>query len=334
MSHKRTVIWILVVLAAGAAMAAVVLHLRRWRPRFTVLQGAVIRSDKDAYKEVPLNDAIVVASHGTVSATAHSDASGYFRIHFPDVIWPGETIALSVHHPGYHTQDIDLRMEFHSTTRRLIVVAMKPTEIQENTASGAPAKVVSNIRVRYTENFPQEENVGSAARTFQVVNQGNVACHHQGPCSPDGTWKAATATVKLDAGTGNEFRDVRASCIAGPCPFTRIDTRGFQHGGRTIVATALDWSDTATFLLEAEVFHTSIDSRVNESYPVVFDRSLNFTLPASQEGVSIEAEIDGTPMVFPLGPDIYLDWAICDSRTTKGSNSTVYQCSLRPGYRF
>ena len=39
-------------------------------------------------------------------------------------------------------------------------------------------------------------------------------------------------------------------------------------------------------------------------------------------------------MVFPLGPDIYLDWATCDSRTTKGSNSTVYQCSLRPGYRF
>jgi hypothetical protein len=333
-SHKRTVIGILVVIAAGAVIAAVVLHLRRWRPRFTVLQGAVIRSDKDAYKEVPVADAIVVASYGTVSAATHSDASGYFRINFPEVIWPGETIALSIHHPDFLPQNLNLRMEFRSTTRRLIVVGLKPIAAQVKTVSGGPARVVSNIRIRYTENSRQEENVGSAARTFQVVNQGNVPCRHQGPCSPDGNWKAATVTVKLDAGVGNEFRDVRASCIAGPCPFTRIDSQGFEHGGRNIVATALDWSDTATFLLEAEVFHTSVDSRVNESYPVIFDRSLNFTLPASQEGVSIIAEIDGTQMVFPLAPDIYLDWATCNSRVTKGSDSMVYQCSLKPGYRF
>jgi hypothetical protein len=330
-SHKKTVVWVLVVLAIGAAIAAFVLHLRRWRPRFTVLQGAVIRSNKDAYKEVPVADAIIVASHGPVSATTHSDASGYFRIHFPEVIWPGETIALSVHHPDYHAEDMNLQMEFRSTTRRLIVVTLKPIAGEENPVSGGPAKVVSNIRIRYTESSRQEENVGSAARTFQVVNHGNVPCHHQGPCSPDGNWKAATSTVKLDAGVGNEFRDVRASCIAGPCPFTRIT---MQRGGRMVVATALDWSDTATFLLEAEVYRTSIDSRVIETYPVVFDRSLNFTLPPTQEGVSIEAEIDGTPLVFPLGPDIYLDWATCNARTTKGSNSSVYQCALKPGYRF
>jgi len=109
--------------------------------------------------------------------------------------------------------------------------------------------------------------------------------------------------------------EIRASCIAGPCPFTQIDSSGFAAGGRTITASALDWADTATFLLEAEVFHDNIDSSERESYPVVFDRTLDFTLPPTQEGVSIEAEINGTPMVFPLGPDLYLSWADCTARS-------------------
>jgi hypothetical protein len=139
----------------------------------------------------------------------------------------------------------------------------------------------------------------------------------------------------LDAGAGNEFRDARASCIAGPCPFTQIDASGFANGGRTIKASALDWSDTSTFLVEAEVFHTAVVSRVRESYPVVFGRSLSFTLPGSAEGVSLEAELDGVEMVFPLGPNLYLNWASCSVRTSPNQEkSTVYQCELKPDYRF
>jgi hypothetical protein len=139
----------------------------------------------------------------------------------------------------------------------------------------------------------------------------------------------------MDAGPDHEYRDVRASCIAGPCPFTRIDSSGFSQGGRIITATALDWSDTATFLLEAEVFRTVVDSNVRESYPVKFGQTLNFTLPPTEEGVSILAELDGTPMVFPLGPDLYLSWATCNARTNReAEKSTVYRCELKPGYRF
>jgi hypothetical protein len=139
----------------------------------------------------------------------------------------------------------------------------------------------------------------------------------------------------LDAGTGNVFRDARASCIAGPCPFTRIDSSGFANGGRTITASALDWSDTATFLLEAEVFRDTIDSSERESYPVIFGKTLHFTLPSTQEGASIEAEVDGTQMVFPLGPDLYLSWANCTARnSSEQDKSTVYQCELKPDYRF
>ena len=43
--------------------------------------------------------------------------------------------------------------------------------------------------------------------------------------------------------------------------------------------SALNWSDTATFLMEAEVYHNAISSNVRELYPVIFGRTLNFTRP-------------------------------------------------------
>jgi len=177
--------------------------------------------------------------------------------------------------------------------------------------------------------------VGSAVKTFQVANTGNVPCNQQGPCSPDGKWKASSASVSLDAGADNTFQNVRASCIAGPCPFTRIDSSEFVQGGRNIRVSALNWSDTATFLMEAEVYHTAISSNVRELYPVIFGQTLNFTLPPTQEGVSLEAEIDGFPIVFPLSPDLNLSWATCTVRTdTEKEKTMVYRCELKPGYRF
>lgn len=334
MSRKGTVLWIVAVSVVAVAAIVAILRFRALRPRLTTIQGAVIRSDTDTFKQEPVAGAIITATRGAVSTTTHSDASGYFRITFPQVIWPGQTVILSFSHPRYHTLIIPLQMTFRSTARRLIVAAMHALPTPAIAPTGKPATVISNIRIRYTVNIPSEENIGSAVRTFQVVNKGNVPCLHRGPCSPDGAWKAATRTISLDAGLGNEYRDVRVSCIAGPCPFTKVQV---QAQGRTIVATALVWSDTATFLLEAEVFHTSMDSSVRESYPVLFGHSLSFTLPAAQEGVSIEAELNGTQIVFPIGPDVYLDWATCTVRTNPGQGqdqSIVYQCALKPGYRF
>ena len=336
MPRRRTVVlWVIVAAVAGGITVAV-LRLHQWKPKLATLQGAVIQRDKDPRKESPIAGALVTASKGRVTASTQSDSSGYFKITFPDVIWPGQTVDLNFTAPGYRPLNLSLQMTFRSTPRRLIVAEMKPVAPAVVVpVSNKPLTAVSNIRIRYTVNTETAENVGSAVKTFQVVNQGNVPCNHQSPCSPDGNWKASTGSVTLDAGFGNEFRDVRASCIAGPCPFTRINRGPWERGGRTIVVSATDWSDTATFLLEAEVFHTTLASNVRESYPVMFDRTLNFTLPSTQEGVSIEAEIDGAQVLFPLGPDVYLSWATCTVRTNgNGEKSTVYQCTLKPGYRF
>ena len=147
--------------------------------------------------------------------------------------------------------------------------------------------------------------------------------------------EASSASVSLDAGADNVFHNLRASCIAGPCPFTRIDLEQAVDGRRNVRISAVDWSETATFLVEAEVFRTEISSNVRESYPVIFGQGVNFTVPPTAEGVTLEGEIDGSPMVFPLSPDLNMSWAACTFRTgTEAEKIAVYRCKLKPGYRF
>jgi hypothetical protein len=242
---------------------------------------------------------------------------------------------VSFRHPSYKPLDLNVQTGRLETPDELYVAAMIPIPPRTVAPPNRPEAVVSNIRVRYTLNSRTETNVGSAVKTFEVVNAGNVPCNHQAPCSPDGRWKASSVSASLDAGADNTFSNIRASCIAGPCPFTRIDSSGFIHGGRNISVSALDWSDTTTFLMEAEVNHTAISSNVRQLYPVIFGRTLKFTLPPTQEGVSLEAEIDGSPMVFPLGPALDLSWATCTVRTdTEKEKTAVYGCELKPRYRF
>jgi hypothetical protein len=337
---RKALVWTIIAIAA-AATAVVLVRLYVHKPtalrRSIPIEGAVIRQDPDSRKELPIEDVMITASDGVVSAATQSDASGYFKVVLERQVWSGQPIVVTFQHPEYQPATLNLIAGRILVDDKLHVVAMEPVPSPEPVTSKPTIKesVVSNIRVRYTINSRTESNVGSAVKTFQVFNRGNVPCEKHLPCSPDGKWKAAKGSASLDAGQDNAFGNVRASCIAGPCPFTKIDSSGFEHGGRHITITALDWSDTATFLLEAEVFHTAISSNVRESYPVVFGRTLNFTLPPTQEGVSLEAEIDGAPMVFPLGPNLYLSWATCTARTNADEDkTTVYRCELRPGYRF
>jgi len=300
--------------ATAVAALAIVIALHHWHPPSTTIQGAVLRKDSDPRREEPIADASVTLSRGSTSLTTHSDASGYFKFSVRGVVWPGQELTLTFDHPEYETLEVRIPVKLRATTRNLIVAAMSPIAGESTPEVNGPLNVISNIRVRYTVNMKSDQNIGSAARIFQVVNQGNIPCHQQEPCSPDGRWKASMGSVELDAGASGEFRNVRASCIAGPCPFTRIDSSGFAIGGRVIKVSAIGWSDTTTFLVEAEVFHAGIISSVRETYPVIYGRALHFTVPPTQEGVSLEAELNGRAMVFPFRPDLELSWATCSRR--------------------
>lgn len=335
MNWKRWIVWAAIVLAVGGGIAILVVRTHRWRPRIITIQGAVVRRDPDPRRELPIGNVAVTATDGLFTVATQSDASGYFDLKFRENVWPGQTVQLTFRDPQYKPFDMTLPVGLRNAAKKIYVAQMTPLARDEEPAPGKKLAVVGNVRIRYTVNAQGDENVGSAVKPFEVVNKGNVPCNGEGPCSPDGAWKAATGEVTLDAGPDNAFRNVRASCIAGPCPFTRIDPSGLQHGGRIITAKALDWSDTATFLVEAEVYRSSITSNVRESYPLIYGRTLNFVLPASAEGVSIEADLDRTPMVFPLGPELFLSWANCSARASRDSaSSTVYRCELKPDYRF
>ncbi len=335
---RRTLVWTIIAIAVAlGAMALVRLYVKKPASirRSIPVEGAVIRRDPDTRKELPIEDVAVTATDGVVSASARSDASGYFKVILERQVWSGQPIVVHFEHAEYEPSEFQLPAARLMIDDKLHVVSMIPIDVPVAPGPSRKESVVSNIRVRYTINSRTESNVGSAVKTFQVFNKGNVPCVKDELCSPDKKWKAATGSASLDAGQDNSFGNVRASCIAGPCPFTKIDASGFEHGGRNISVSALNWSDTATFLLEAEVFHTAISSNVRQSYPVVFGRTLNFTLPPTQEGVSLEAELDGAPMVFPLGPNLYLSWATCTARTNPDKEkTTVYRCLLKPGYRF
>ena len=138
---------------------------------------------------------------------------------------------------------------------------------------------------------------------------------------------------RLKPRQGNAFRNARVSCIAGPCPFTKIESDGFPQTGSTLEVSARNWSDTATFLVEAEVVRPTVSDIVRDSYPVIFGQTLSFTLPADAEGVSIQAEMNGVPIVYPLGPNLFLTWAECNAREDS-EHTRVYRCLLKPGYRF
>ena len=333
--RKKPVIWLSVVIAAALVAALLTIRLHQWRPRSLTIQGAVIRNDDDTRKETPISGASITASDGVTTRSTLSDASGYFDITFPETVWPGQVLNLAFRHTDYLPMDMQLHTGLRLASKQLHIAAMFPIEQAEGPNPKKAVSLVSNIRVRYTVNSATDDNIGSAVKIFQVVNKPDVACNSEAPCSPSGNWKASSGSVSLDAGPENQFRNARASCIAGPCPFTRIDSSGFVNGGRTITASAVDWSSTATFLLEAEVFRSAISSRVRMLYPVVFGQSLHFTLPPTEEGVSLEADVDSVPMVFPLGPDLYLSWATCTVRNNSDPEKTaVYRCELKPGYRF
>lgn len=310
----------------GLAVTGVVslAHLLAVRP--TAIRGAVMMADPVPTRELPLaNVEVTVAeSPGT---TVRSDASGFFTVPVPlrQFVRRGTTLSLTFRHPGYRT------LELHDLARNKLCIA-RLTPLPQPPPS-SPAIAISNVIVRYSVGATTMIDIGSAVKTFDVANSGNRPCKEHHPCSPDGRWAAAVGTATLDAGWGNEFRNARVSCIAGPCPFTRIEHANFNSPGQTLHVSALAWSDTATFLLAAEVFRPMVTDLTQETYPLKFGRVLTFTLPAAAEGVSIRAELDRNTIVFPLGPLLLLDWADCRLTVNK-DHTKVYRCELKPGYRF
>lgn len=325
----KSFLWIIAaVVVAGAAAA--LLHAYRTATRPIIVMGAVIRKDADPRRQSPIPDAKVSVLGNSIDETVSSDASGLFKLSMHPWVRT-RPITLRFEHPEY--KPLDTTVE---ATGQLYVIRMEPlvrdtvAEPDHSDTAAKPSQV-ANVRVRYAIKNQTTLNVGSLAKQFEVVNKGNVPCKGQRPCSPDGKWKATTTRLPLDAGKGNEFRNIRVSCIAGPCPFTRLDTKDLSRPARNIVISATNWSDTASFLVEAEVTRTMTTDMVRQSYPFITGESISFALPPAAEGPSLIVDINGEEIVFPIGPNLILSWTTCSVEVAQGGTK-VYRCELKPGY--
>jgi len=310
-----------------ALVLIITMALIRWQRQKSIsLQGAILVQDSDPRKQRPIAG-VAISAGDLATSDATSDSSGFFVLRLRKPIRKGHPIVLVFRHPQYYPLYLN---DF--VTSKLYVVHLAP--LSSNTApQNQPEVKVANVRVRYTAKAMAELNVGSAVKIFEIENKGNVPCKGQSLCSPDGKWKAAVGSATLDAGVGNAFRNARASCIAGPCPFTKIEAERLSQGDQIITASARDWSETATFLLEAEVFRPVMSQKEHWSYPVIFGEALSFTLPSAAESVSIEADLDRQTIIFPLGPALFLSWATCNAAVNP-DEGRIYRCTPKPGYRF
>ena len=321
----------LIVFAAILASVLVVLRMRI-RNRPLSLTGAVIQKSDDTRKQSPIADVVVSIDNDQSVAPVKTNASGFFKLALGPHVHRGQVATLHFRNPKY--EPVDLKTTVGDT---LYVIRMTPLQTDEQAAGAQPgaqpAVVVGNIRVRYSTEASADVNIGTGVTTFEVPNTGNVPCDPHGPCSSDGKWKASIGGASMDAGPGNDYRNARVFCIAGPCPFTKVVSDNFTRGGRYISVSELNWSDTTTFLFQAEVFRHQVSDTVRQSYPVIYGRTFNFSLPSAAEGPSLDAELDKVPITFPLRPDPNLSWAACS--VIMGSRySKSYRCELRPGFKF
>ena len=311
------------ILGIGLIIAAVVLP-RVGKVRF--ITGAVLIADTDPRKQLPLPNASISGEVGGVTAWTRSDATGFFRLTWPASMWWGQSLTLQ-----FHLADYQPLVMNESLTHELYLARLTPTD--RSAEPDVAETLLANLRIRYSIKALNTIDVGSTNQTFEVANRANVSCLGKRTCSPDGKWVAVLGSFHMDAGPGQEFQNARVSCVAGPCPFTRIETDEFSRGGRRISGTVRAWSDTVTFLVEAEVVRTALSDMIRQSYPSIFGRTMTFTLPPGGEGPSIQADVNGTGIVFPLGPALILSWASCNLQVT-ADHSKLYSCSLKRGYRF
>jgi hypothetical protein len=291
-----------------------------------IINGVVLVQDSDPRKQTPISGAEITATTNSSTATAKSDISGLFRLTLP-VRSNSEQVRFSFGHDGYQP------LEITEPSDAIVVARMASSAATETVREKKAEKVIANALIRYSVKATNLTNIGSVVDAFDVTNKGNVPCQNVPPCSPDNRWKASIRSYSLDAGEGHEYRNIRLSCIAGPCPFTKIESESPSANGRLLTVAVRDWSDTATFLLEAEVSQAQMVDVIRQSYPAIFGSTMTFTLPSGAEGPSIQTEMNGNDIVFPLGPDLILSWANCSLKVTPDQGQ-LYRCELKAGYRF
>ncbi len=338
MTRNRTISLSIAAASLAGLTIFLVIKLHRvpapLKPPPVTLQGSVLKADADALKQTPLSGVTVTAESGSGIVSTQSNSEGFFTLLLDPGVPSGQVVTLTFSSRDYQTLQITAaRPGDQLYIARL--QPLQPSSPEPKQSRQTPAEKVTalkNLQVRYSFKKESTIGVGSLAKQFSVANQGNVPCANKPPCSPDGRWKATRTTLPIDAGDRNEFHNVRVSCMAGPCAFTKVEPLSTRPE-RKMNISVLNWSDSADFLLEADIMRTMVAEEVRYSYPFIVGQTMSFALPSGSEGPSVEADFDGQFMVCPLGPDLIVSWGTC-SVDAPPNEAKVYRCQLKPEYRF
>jgi len=145
--------------------------------RPSAIRGAVMVATADPAKQLPIAGAEIAVAGELADATAVSDAAGFFTIPLSWRVGVGERVVLEFRHPDYQPLDLP-----YTGGNDLYIARMAPL-IATSDSSEVP---ISNVIARYSVRTTTAVNIGSAVKTFQVVNIGNQLCKGRKPCSPDG----------------------------------------------------------------------------------------------------------------------------------------------------
>ncbi len=196
----------------GAALVFLFVRLRKEQP--LTLTGVVITQNPDPGKQAPIAGVEINAANGEALHGSRSDSTGLFHISLHRGLKRGQTVTLTFRHPDYEPLDLT-----QPAGKMLYVVRMSPLPRAAKSVPGGPATVIAQVSIRYSVKTSTTADIGSVAKTFQVVNTGNVTCGGEKPCSPDGKWKAAIARADARCRRGQRVPKSKSVLYRRPMPF-------------------------------------------------------------------------------------------------------------------
>jgi hypothetical protein len=251
MTDRAATIWCACIGAAGVVLGQILpqtLPMLVGKGPPAVLQGAVDRDDNNSAQRYPISGVKVVAEAADQSSSTPvtTDSNGLFVLPLSMEARRGGYVTLAFSHADY--QDRNMIVPIIEQYPYTVYLWPRTGSAAAHLAPRpSPTATANFVTVAYQPAPP-------TSTVFQVVNRGNVRCNGKQPCSPDGKWKAAIGSASLDAGEGRVFASPgHADCVAGPCPWSKIEKDGFSKGGRIISVTVRNWSDTVTYRLWGNV---------------------------------------------------------------------------------
>ena len=175
----------------------------------------------------------------------------------------------------------------------------------------------------------------TGVKTFQIQIMGNIPCNGS-TLFPGRQMEGGNQFRVPGCGRGKRFPKCQGFLYCGPLPFhAELIMTAFPREGATSRSPCAIGRIRPHSCFRRRCSDPQISDLVRMTYPIILGTSLNFTLPPTAEGPSVEAELNGENIIFPLGPDPCFELGRLQCQRAKGNNGQkFYRCELNAGYQF